>query len=83
SAALDKDSPDAAVAAVDLVLDCTDNFATREAVNVACVRAGKPHQRTDHAGLAAGQLGLAAVPVEAVVAGAFVAAGIEYRKLAL
>lgn len=42
SAALDKDSLDAAVAAVDLVLDCTDNFATREAVNVACVRAGKP-----------------------------------------
>lgn len=30
------------MAAVDLVLDCTDNFATREAVNVACVRAGKP-----------------------------------------
>uniref|UniRef100_UPI00397A7310 ThiF family adenylyltransferase n=1 Tax=Salmonella sp. SAL4458 TaxID=3159913 RepID=UPI00397A7310 len=42
SAALDEDSLDAAVAAVDLVLDCTDNFATREAVNVACVRAGKP-----------------------------------------
>lgn len=42
SAALDKDSLDAAVAAVDLVLDCTDNFATREAVNVACVRACKP-----------------------------------------
>ena len=29
------------MAAVDLVLDCTDNFATREAVNVAA-RAGKP-----------------------------------------
>ena len=29
SAALDEDSLDAAVAAVDLVLDCTDNFATR------------------------------------------------------
>ncbi|MFP9017122.1 ThiF family adenylyltransferase, partial [Pseudomonas aeruginosa] len=42
SAALDEDSLDAAVAAVDLVLDCTDNFATREAVNVACVRAGTP-----------------------------------------
>jgi molybdopterin/thiamine biosynthesis adenylyltransferase len=41
-AALDEDSLAAAVAAVDLVLDCSDNFATREAVNAACVRAGKP-----------------------------------------
>ena len=32
----------AAVAAVDLVLDCSDNFSTREAVNAACVAAGKP-----------------------------------------
>ncbi|KIY41883.1 molybdopterin-synthase adenylyltransferase [Pseudomonas sp. 10-1B] len=40
--ALDEDSLAAAVAAVDLVLDCSDNFATREAVNVACVAAGKP-----------------------------------------
>lgn len=40
--ALDEDSLAAAVAAVDLVLDCSDNFATREAVNAACVRAGKP-----------------------------------------
>ncbi|MND19916.1 Molybdopterin-synthase adenylyltransferase [compost metagenome] len=40
--ALDEDSLAAAVAAVDLVLDCSDNFATREAVNVACVVAGKP-----------------------------------------
>lgn len=40
--ALDADSLGAAVAAVDLVLDCTDNFAIREAVNRACVIAGKP-----------------------------------------
>ena len=26
----------------DVVLDCTDNFATRHAVNAACVRHGKP-----------------------------------------
>jgi len=41
-AALDGDSLDAAVTAVDLVLDCSDNFSTREAVNAACVAAGKP-----------------------------------------
>ena len=41
-AALDEDSLAAAVAAVDLVLDCSDNFTTREAVNAACVAAGKP-----------------------------------------
>ncbi|AIZ34125.1 molybdopterin-synthase adenylyltransferase MoeB [Pseudomonas parafulva] len=40
--ALDEDSLAAAVANVDLVLDCCDNFATREAVNAACVAAGKP-----------------------------------------
>ncbi|MEX5343548.1 molybdopterin-synthase adenylyltransferase MoeB [Pseudomonas sp. I2] len=40
--ALDEDSLAAAVAAVDLVLDCSDNFATREAVNAACVGVGKP-----------------------------------------
>jgi len=27
---------------VDLVLDCSDSFATRQAVNAACVAAGKP-----------------------------------------
>jgi molybdopterin/thiamine biosynthesis adenylyltransferase len=27
---------------VDLVLDCTDNFATRHLVNAACVRHGRP-----------------------------------------
>ncbi|MEP9317377.1 molybdopterin-synthase adenylyltransferase MoeB [Pseudomonas sp. LABIM340] len=40
--ALDVDSLDAAVAGVDLVLDCCDNFGTREAVNAACVAAQKP-----------------------------------------
>ena len=41
-AGLDADSLGAAVALVDLVLDCSDNFGTREAVNAACVAAGKP-----------------------------------------
>ena len=40
--ALDVDSLAAAVSSVDLVLDCSDNFSTREAVNAACVAAGKP-----------------------------------------
>ncbi|MFQ6573143.1 molybdopterin-synthase adenylyltransferase MoeB [Pseudomonas sp. UM16] len=40
--ALDEDSLASAVQAVDLVLDCTDNFATREAVNAACVASRKP-----------------------------------------
>lgn len=31
-----------AVSAADVVLDCCDNFATRFAVNAACVAAGKP-----------------------------------------
>ena len=31
-----------AVAAADVVLDCSDNFQTRHAVNAACVAAGKP-----------------------------------------
>lgn len=31
-----------AVAQADVVLDCCDNFATRHAVNAACVRHGKP-----------------------------------------
>lgn len=30
------------VAAVDLVVDCSDNFATRFALNAACWRSGKP-----------------------------------------
>jgi molybdopterin-synthase adenylyltransferase len=33
---------DALVAAADVVVDCSDNFATRHAVNAACVRHGKP-----------------------------------------
>lgn len=41
-AAMDADTLGAAVSAVDLVLDCTDNFAVREAVNAACVAAKKP-----------------------------------------
>ena len=40
--ALQADSLAHAVAAVDLVLDCCDNFSTREAVNAACVAARKP-----------------------------------------
>lgn len=30
------------VALVDVVVDCTDNFATRHAINLACVTHGKP-----------------------------------------
>lgn len=30
------------VQAADVVLDCTDNFKTRQAINAACVAAGKP-----------------------------------------
>jgi molybdopterin/thiamine biosynthesis adenylyltransferase len=33
---------DTLVAQADVVLDCCDNFATRQAVNAACVRHGKP-----------------------------------------
>jgi molybdopterin/thiamine biosynthesis adenylyltransferase len=33
---------DALVASVDIVLDCTDNFATRHAINRACVHHKKP-----------------------------------------
>ncbi len=33
---------DALVAAADVVLDCSDNFATRHAVNAACVRHRRP-----------------------------------------
>ncbi|WP_312931310.1 molybdopterin-synthase adenylyltransferase MoeB [Pseudomonas sp.] len=40
--ALDAERLAAAVAGVDVVLDCSDNFTTREAVNAACVAAGKP-----------------------------------------
>lgn len=40
--ALEGDALAAALAGVDLVLDCSDNFATREAVNAACVAARRP-----------------------------------------
>lgn len=40
--ALDADSLAGAVGAVDLVLDCCDNFGTREAINQACVAARTP-----------------------------------------
>lgn len=33
---------DALVAAADVVLDCTDNYQTRQAINAACVRGAKP-----------------------------------------
>ena len=39
---LEGDALGAAVAAADVVLDCSDNFATRHAVNRACVRHRKP-----------------------------------------
>jgi adenylyltransferase/sulfurtransferase len=39
---LDEESSGALVSAADLVLDCTDNFATRHLLNRACVRHRKP-----------------------------------------
>ncbi|NBY52546.1 MAG: molybdopterin-synthase adenylyltransferase MoeB [Betaproteobacteria bacterium] len=39
---LDGDMLTAAVARADVVLDCSDNFATRYALNAACAAAGKP-----------------------------------------
>nr|WP_189672494.1 molybdopterin-synthase adenylyltransferase MoeB [Pseudomonas sp. SWRI154] len=41
-AAMNEESLESAVSAVDVVLDCSDNFSTREAVNAACIAAGKP-----------------------------------------
>ena len=38
----DADLLDALVPRADVVLDCSDNFATRQAVNAACVRHDKP-----------------------------------------
>ncbi|QIB50886.1 molybdopterin-synthase adenylyltransferase MoeB [Pseudomonas sp. OIL-1] len=40
--ALEGETLNRAVRDVDLVLDCSDNFATRLAVNAACFAAGKP-----------------------------------------
>lgn len=42
TARLGGEALDRAVAAADLVLDCSDNFATRHAVNRACVRHLRP-----------------------------------------
>jgi adenylyltransferase/sulfurtransferase len=42
AARLDADSMGPLVAQADVVLDCTDNFATRHALNRACVKHGKP-----------------------------------------
>lgn len=39
---LGSDALDGLVAASDVVLDCSDNFATRHAVNRACVRHARP-----------------------------------------
>ena len=38
----DRSLLDTLVPSADVVLDCTDNFATRQAINQACVRHGKP-----------------------------------------
>lgn len=42
AAALDADNLPGLLASVDLVVDGCDNFATRDAINAACVQAGKP-----------------------------------------
>jgi len=39
---VDAQALDALVAQADVVLDCTDNYRTRQAINAACVRAGRP-----------------------------------------
>jgi molybdopterin/thiamine biosynthesis adenylyltransferase len=39
---MDAESLDAQIAQVDVVLDCTDNFATRHAINRACVKHNTP-----------------------------------------
>jgi adenylyltransferase/sulfurtransferase len=39
---LEGEALELSVAAADLVLDCSDNFATRHAINRACVRHAKP-----------------------------------------
>jgi len=41
-ARVDAESLDSLVAAADVVLDCSDNFATRHAINAACVKHAKP-----------------------------------------
>lgn len=42
TATLDADTLPGVLAGVDLVVDGCDNFSTRDAVNAACVQAGKP-----------------------------------------
>jgi len=42
TARMDANSLDSQIAKVDVVLDCTDNFATRHAINRACVKHNKP-----------------------------------------
>lgn len=42
TATLDADNLPGVLAGVDLVVDGCDNFSTRDAVNAACVQAGKP-----------------------------------------
>ncbi|MFX5464812.1 ThiF family adenylyltransferase, partial [Acinetobacter baumannii] len=39
---LDADAIGALLQGVSVVLDCSDNFGTRQATNLACVRAGVP-----------------------------------------
>lgn len=39
---VDADNVDALVANADLVMDCTDQFATRQLINASCVRQGVP-----------------------------------------
>jgi molybdopterin-synthase adenylyltransferase len=39
---LNEDNADSLVAAADVVVDCSDNFATRFLLNASCVRARKP-----------------------------------------
>jgi molybdopterin/thiamine biosynthesis adenylyltransferase len=39
---VDAETLSALVQAADVVLDCSDNFSTRHAVNTACVQHGKP-----------------------------------------
>lgn len=39
---VDRQALDALVAQADVVLDCSDNYRTRHAINAACVAAGKP-----------------------------------------
>ncbi len=42
TARADAENLDALVAAADVVIDCSDNFRTRQAINAACVRQRKP-----------------------------------------